>query len=198
VKPPHAPTKPIDLTTRRLRLRAWRDEDLEPFAAMNADARVMEFFPRLLNRGESDGFARRAGAELKERGFGLWAVEAPGEAPFIGYVGLLDPYFRAHFTPAIEIGWRLAFDHWGQGYATEAASAVLGLAFGRFALTEIVSYTSHHNRRSRRVMERLGMRHSQSDDFDHPGLPAGHPLQRHVLYRLNATDRPFVDPSARR
>ncbi|MFY9657096.1 MAG: GNAT family N-acetyltransferase [Methylocystis sp.] len=184
---------PTILATPRLRLRAWRDEDLAPFAALNADPRVMEFFPRLLNHEESDAFARRAGAELSERGFGLWAVEAPGEATFIGYVGLAEPYFGAAFTPAIEIGWRLAFDHWGQGYATEAARAVLAYGFERLALTEIVSYTSHHNRRSRAVMERLGMRHSTSDDFDHPGLPNGHPLQRHVLYRLYARN-PLLNP----
>jgi len=176
---------PPMLATPRLRLRAWRDDDLAPFAALNSDPRVMEFFPRLLDRFESDAFARRADAKLNERGFGLWAVEAPGVASFIGYVGLAEPYFHAHFTPCVEIGWRLAFDHWGQGFATEAARAVLDEAFGRLSLTEVVAYTSRQNGRSRRVMERLGMRHSSSDDFDHPGLPQGHPLQRHVLYRLN-------------
>ena len=173
-----------NLTTERLQLRAWRDADLEPFAALNADARVMEHYPKVLSRLESDALAGRAGSRLLERGFGLWAVEIPGEAPFIGYVGLAEPSFKAAFTPCIEIGWRLAYEHWGHGYASEAASEVLRHGFETLRLTEIVSFTSAGNARSRRVMERIGMQRLSGEDFDHPSLPEGHPLRRHVLYRL--------------
>ncbi|MBG0810736.1 GNAT family N-acetyltransferase [Methylosinus sp. H3A] len=173
-----------NLITERLRLRDWRDADLEPFAALNADPSVMMFFPRPLDRAQSDAFADRARAKLAERGFGLWAVEAPGVAPFLGFVGLAEPTFAAHFTPCMEIGWRLARRHWGHGYATEAAGAVLDHAFGVLGLPEIVSFTAHGNQRSRRVMERLGMHYESKDDFDHPNLPVGHALSRHALYRL--------------
>jgi RimJ/RimL family protein N-acetyltransferase len=173
------------LCTARLVLRDWRDEDLLPFAALNASARVMEHYPAPLARAESDALAARIRAQLRERGFGLWAVEAPGVAPFVGYVGLSVPGFHAAFTPCVEIGWRLAEAHWGKGYATEAARAALGFGFEQIGLPEIVSFTVPANLRSRRVMERLGMEHAPGDDFDHPALPRGHPLRRHVLYRLS-------------
>jgi RimJ/RimL family protein N-acetyltransferase len=176
------------LTTPRLRLRPWRDGDLPAFAAMNADLRVMEHFPRALDRAESDALAARVRDHFARHGFGAWAVEAPGVAGFIGFVGLTVPGFRAHFTPCVEIGWRLAYDHWGRGYATEAARAVLAFGFGRLGLDEIVSLTVPANRRSRRVMERLGMGRSPGDDFDHPALPEGSPLRRHVPYRLSRDD----------
>ena len=176
------------LITARLQLREWRDADLEPFAALNADPRVMEHYPQILDRPQSNVFANRIRAKLAERRFGLWAVEAPGVAPFLGYVGLSEPSFQALFTPCIEIGWRLAREHWRHGYASEAASAVLDYAFGPLALSQIVSFTATGNQRSRRVMERLGMRHLASEDFDHPNLPAEHPLRRHALYRLNRSD----------
>jgi RimJ/RimL family protein N-acetyltransferase len=172
------------LTTARLQLRVWRDTDLEPFAALNADVRVMEHYPQLLSPAESDAFAKHAWTRLVERGFGLWAVEVLGAAPFIGYVGLSEPSFQAPFTPCIEIGWRLAYEYWGHGYATEAAAAALRYGFGALALAEVVSFTSVGNQRSRRVMERIGMHRRPSEDFDHPNLPEGHPLRRHVLYRL--------------
>ena len=172
------------LSTARLLLRAWRDEDRPAFAALNADPAVMEFFPGVLERAESDAMAERIRAHWARHGFGLWAVEVPGVAPFIGYVGLSAPRFEAAFTPCVEIGWRLAAAHWGRGYATEAARAALAHGFGELALTEIVSFTVPANGRSRAVMERLGMRRDPAEDFDHPLLPPGHPLQRHVLYRL--------------
>lgn len=179
----------VTLSTERLRLRSWRDEDLEPFAALNADPRVMEHYPKPLSRAESDAAATGIRAHLAEQGFGLWAVEAPGVAGFIGYVGLSVPAFQAHFTPCVEVGWRLAFQDWGQGYATEAAAAALGHAFGTLGFGEVVSFTVPANRRSRAVMERLGMRRSPEDDFDHPSLPEGHRLRRHVLYRLTQAKR---------
>jgi RimJ/RimL family protein N-acetyltransferase len=179
----------VTIDAERLRLRLWRDEDLAPFAALNADPRVMEHYPKMLDRAESDAAAARIRTRLSERSSGLWAVEVPGVADFIGYVGLSEPAFQARFTPCVEIGWRLAFEHWGKGYATEAAKAVLTYAFGALGLEEVVSFTVPPNHRSRRVMERLGMRRSPDDDFDHPNLPANHPLRAHVLYRLSRADR---------
>ncbi|MBV8591801.1 MAG: GNAT family N-acetyltransferase [Acetobacteraceae bacterium] len=178
----------MTIVTQRLRLRLWRDEDLAAFAAINADPRVMEHYPKMLDRAESDASAVRIRRHLAERGFGLWAVEVPGVAGFIGYVGLSEPAFQAHFTPCVEIGWRLAVEHWGKGYATEAARAALAHAFGPLGLKEVVSFTVPPNRRSRRVMEHLGMRSSPYDDFDHPCLPEGHKLRRHVLYRLSRAE----------
>jgi RimJ/RimL family protein N-acetyltransferase len=174
------------LVTPRLRLRPWRDEDLAPFAEMNADPKVMEFLPKPLDRAESDALAARIRDHFACRGFGLWAVEVPGVADFIGFVGLSVPTFEAHFTPCVEVGWRLASEYWGRGYATEAARAALDYGFRRLELAEIVSFTVPANLRSRRVMERIGMIHSPADDFDHPALPEGHPLRRHVLYRATA------------
>ena len=172
----------------RLRLRQWREEDLAPFAALNADPQVMEFFPKALSRAESDAVAGRIRDHFTRHGFGLWAVEAPGAADFVGFVGLAVPSFEAHFTPCVEIGWRLAREHWGHGYATEAATAALAFGFGDRALEEIVAFTVPANIPSRRVMGRLGMRRLPADDFEHPAIAAGHPLRSHVLYRLRRAD----------
>jgi len=144
----------------------------------------MEHFPATLTRAESDAFAARVRSEMEGRGFGLWAVEAPGVAPFMGFTGLAVPRFEAHFVPCVEIGWRIAREHWGRGYAPEAASKSLAHAFGPLGLDEVVSFTAVGNLRSRRVMEKLGMTHDPADDFDHPSLAPGHPLRRHVLYRI--------------
>lgn len=173
------------LTTPRLLLRAWRDSDREPFATLNADPRVMEFFPSVLDRAASDATVERIEAHFAKHGFGLWAVELPGSAPFAGFVGLMIPSFTAAFTPCVEIGWRLAREYWGHGYASEGARAVLDFGFDRLALDEIVSLTAVGNQRSRRVMERIGMTRTADDDFDHPLVAPGHPLCRHVLYRLS-------------
>ena len=178
---------PPAIRTARLSLRGWRPEDREPFAALNADPVVMEYYPSTLSRAESDTLADRIDAHFARHGFGLWAVEIPGAAPFAGYVGLARPRFQAHFTPCVEIGWRLARDFWGRGYASEGARAVLSLAFDGLGLEEVVSFTVPANIRSRRVMERIGMTHAPSDHFDHPLLPEGHPLRRHVLYRISRT-----------
>ena len=181
-----------ELETDRLFLRRWREGDREPFAALNADPVVMEHFPELNSRAESDAFVERIETHFDRRGFGLWAVEVRGGAPFVGFVGLWPQTFHAHFTPAVEVGWRLARAHWGHGYATEAARAAVDYGFDELELHEIVSFTVPANFRSRRVMERLGMTHDAADDFDHPGIPEGHPLRRHVLYRLA---RPVEAPS---
>jgi RimJ/RimL family protein N-acetyltransferase len=174
------------LSSGRIRLRQWREADRDPFAAMNSDPRVMEFFRSPLSRDESGAMVDYIGKHFREHSFGLWAIEVPGVAPFIGFTGLNWARFSAHFTPAVEVGWRLAFDYWGHGYATEAARLALGHGFGTLALPEIVSFTSVTNHRSRAVMERLGMRRNPKDDFDRPSLPEGHPLRRHVLYRIDS------------
>ena len=173
------------LSGSRARLRPWREADREPFAALNADPRVMEFFPDRLSRAESDAMVDGIEKHFTEHGFGLWAIEAPGVAPFIGFAGLSVKRFSAPFTPCIEVGWRLAFAHWGHGYATEAATLALDHAFGPLALADVVSYTTSANHRSRAVMERLGMKRDPAEDFDHPALSANHPQCRHVLYRLD-------------
>jgi RimJ/RimL family protein N-acetyltransferase len=177
-----------EFRTDRLVLRAWRDADLAPFAALNTDPRVMEFFASAPSRTESDAMVERIRRHFAGHGFGLWAVEAPGVADFIGFVGLVHVPFSAPFTPAVEVGWRLAAEHWGRGYATEAAGRALAAGFEQLQLDEIVSMTVPANQRSRGVMEKIGMRCSPADDFDHPGLPEGHRLHRHVLYRLSRAD----------
>ena len=175
-----------ELRTDRLVLRAWRDADREPFAALNADPAVMELFPATLTRAESDAMVDMVLDRWDTGRPSWWAVEVVGGAPFIGFVGLLEPSFSAAFTPCVEVGWRLAAAHWGRGYATEAARAAVGYGMTRLGLDEIVSFTPVGNTRSRRVMEKLGMTHDPSDDFDHPNLPLDDPINRHVLYRLSA------------
>ena len=174
----------MEPVTERLLLRQWREDDKESFARLNADPVAMEHFPSTLDRDASDGFADRNAEHLALHGWGLWAVEVRATGRFIGYTGLAVPRFTAHFTPAVEIGWRLLPEVWGNGYATEAARAALAVGFDDLRLDEIVSFTAVGNRRSRAVMERIGMTHDPGEDFDHPALPDGHRLQRHVLYRL--------------
>lgn len=177
------------IRTDRLLLRRFRASDLAAFAQLNADARVTEFLAGALSRDESDALVDRIEAHFDEHGFGLFALEITGVAPFAGFVGLSVPRFEAAFTPCVEIGWRLAAEHWGSGYASEAARAVLAHGFDVVGLDEIVSFTVPANTRSRRVMEKLGMSRRPEDDFDHPALPEGHPLRRHVLYRISASPR---------
>ena len=179
---------PLEIRTERVFLRRWRPGDREVFAAMAANPAEMEFFKSTLTRAESDRTVDAIEAHFKQHGFGLWAMEIPGVAPFGGVVGLSTPRFKAHFTPCVDIAWRVGIDHWGCGYATEAARAVLEFAFDRLDLEEVVSFTATTNVPSRRVMERLGMTFHPEDDFDHPGLPEGHRLQSHVLYRLRRTN----------
>ena len=171
------------ITTERLILRRWFPEDLKPFAAMNADPLVMKHFPSPLSREESNALAARIDAGFDENGFGLWAAEIRDVAAFVGFVGLSVPRFKARFTPTVEIGWRIASDYWNRGYATEGARAVLELGLETLHLDEIVSFPVPANRASRRVMEKIGLKHNDADDFDHPLLPEGNPLRRHVLYR---------------
>lgn len=179
-------TQAATLSGARIRLRPWCDADRAPFASMNADARVMEYFPNCLSRAESDAMVDRIQEHFREHGFGFWVLEIADVAPFIGFAGLAVPRFSAHFTPCVEIGWRLARKYWGYGYATEAARLALDHAFGTLALAEVVSFTAATNQRSRAVMERLGMYRDPAEDFDHPALPQNHSLRRHVLYRLDS------------
>jgi RimJ/RimL family protein N-acetyltransferase len=174
------------IETSRLSLRLWQPSDRVPFALMNGDPRVMEFMPACLSPAESDAVADRIQAHFEQHGFGLYAAELRDEHRFIGFVGVSVPNFDAHFTPCVEIGWRLAAADWGRGFATEGASAVAAYAFENPQLNELVSFTVPMNTKSRCVMEKLGMTHDPSDDFDHPKLPNGHPLRRHVLYRLKS------------
>ena len=177
------------IETERLLLRRWREEDREPFYRLNSDVRVMEFFPECLTRAHSDSLVDRINEHFKKHGFGLFAADLRKDKTFIGFVGVAVPSFKAHFTPCVEIGWRLAADYWGRGLATEGARAVVKYAFEELALDALVSFTVPRNIRSRRVMEKVGMTHDVSDDFDHPNLPEGHPLRRHVLYRFRRNTR---------
>lgn len=174
----------IEFETERLRLRQWRESDREPFATINADPQVMEFFPKPLGRLESDEMAQKICSLIEQRGWGFWAVEVKGGEPFIGFVGLHVPAAALPFSPCVEIGWRLSVAHWGRGYASEAAHGVLQVAFLRLGLPEVVAFTAVGNQRSRRVMKYLGMRYS--GEFEHPGVPEGSALRPHVLYRLKA------------
>ena len=174
------------LETPRLILRGWRESDREPFATMCADPLVMRHFPAQLSRVECDRMVDSIAAHFDRHGFGLHAVEVRETGAFAGFIGLTVPTFQAHFTPGVEIGWRLAVAYWNRGFATEGAREVLRYAFDVLALREVVSFTVPANFASRRVMEKLGMSRDEADDFDHPNLPEGHPLRRHVLYRLVA------------
>jgi RimJ/RimL family protein N-acetyltransferase len=179
----------MSIETERLLLRNWEKRYREPFARLNSDPRVMEFMPARLSPSESDLLVDRIESHFRQHGFGLYALEMRQERLFIGFAGLSIPPFHAHFTPCVEIGWRLSAEYWGRGLATEAARAVVRHAFESLALDALVSFTVPANIRSRRVMEKIGMTHDPGDDFDHPQLAEGHPLRRHVLYRLLAPSR---------
>ncbi len=173
----------IEFKTARLHLRQWRDSDSEPFAQLNADPRVMEFFPSTLDRAQSDAAIIRARNSIAERGWGFWAAELLDTQQFVGFIGI-KPNQQMPFSPCVEIGWRLTFAHWHKGYATEAAIASLRIGFEQLKLDEIVSFTSIHNHRSQTVMQRLRM-HRDKDTFQHPAVPDDSPLKEHVLYRIN-------------
>ncbi len=175
--------KPIECETERLRLRQWRAADRAPFAALNSDPKVMAFFPAPLTRKGSDAIADRCESLIAERGWGFWAIEVKASGEFIGFTGLHVPSAMLPFSPCVEVGWRLGFQYWGKGYATEAANAALGVGFETLGLTEIVSYAAVCNIRSRAVMERIGMREAAAT-FAHPDVPIDSPLREHCLYRL--------------
>lgn len=185
-------TRPCrEITTKRLRLRQWKVEDYSPFFQLNSDPQVMEYFPACLDRSASDALAKRIRGLIDKRGWGFWAVEVVDSQTFIGFVGLHIPSDNLPFNPCVEIGWRLAAEHWGKGYATEAARAALAFGFGELQLEEIVSFTALPNLRSQRVMKKLGMKR-ESATFLHPGVPDHNPLKEHCLYRLSRTE--FFSP----
>jgi RimJ/RimL family protein N-acetyltransferase len=173
----------VEVDTPRLRLRQWRAADRAPFAALNADPAVMEFFLSPLSRESSDASIDAWQSQLASRGWSNWALELNASGVLLGFTGLSIPRRVLPFSPCVEVGWRLARKHWGQGYATEAARAALEVGFARLDLREIVSFTTVGNVRSRAVMERIGMRDARQD-FEYPGFPEGHPLRRHCLYRI--------------
>jgi RimJ/RimL family protein N-acetyltransferase len=178
-----------ELLTERLLLRRWRARDRAPFAALNADPEVNEFLTGPLTRAESDALLARLEAGFERDGFGLWALERRADGEFLGSAGIAPVPFDAPFTPAVEVGWRLARPAWGHGYATEAARAALGFGFGPAGLDEVVAMTAVGNARSRAVMERLGMSRDPREDFEHPGVPPGSPLRPHVLYRISGPEQ---------
>jgi len=176
--------KPPTLRTKRLLLRRWRDADRSPFARINSDPEVMRYRLSPLGSRESDELIEEIEACFDKNGFGLWAVERTEDSRLLGFAGLATSDFGAPFCPAVDVGWRLARDAWGYGYATEAAIASLDYAFGELRLSEVVAHTTSHNQPSRAVMRRLGMTHDSTDDFDGPWYPVGHSLRRFVLYRM--------------
>lgn len=176
------------ITTKRLVLRQWQEKDLEPFAKLNADPRVREYFPSLMTREESDELAHRFSRHIEQSGWGFWAAALIETGEFIGFIGLEKVPFQAPFTPAVEIGWRLAFEYWGKGYATEGAKAALRYGFEKLHLREIVAFTVPTNLRSQAVMKKIGMHSDPKDDFNHPKVADGHPLKRHVFYKIRADE----------
>jgi RimJ/RimL family protein N-acetyltransferase len=180
-------SEPIESVTERLRMRQWREADREPFAQLNADPRVMAFFPKPLSRLESDAMAGRIESRIAANGWGFWAVERLDNHKFIGFVGLNHPVPELPCSPCVEVGWRLSFEQWGKGYATEAAMRALKTGFASLSFSEIVAFTPIGNVRSRAVMERLGMRET-GKIFDHPHVPAKSGLRQHCLYQLTHSD----------
>ena len=174
----------LPLITERLRVRLWTEADRAAFRRMNADPRVMKFFPSTLSEAESDALLARIQAHQAEHGFTLWAVEDKATGNLAGLTGLARVAFDAPFTPCVEIGWRFLPEYWGTGYALEAARSVMGYAFKVLELPEVVAFTTESNLPSQGLMRRLGMLHNPAEDFDHPALPPDHPLHRHVLYRM--------------
>jgi RimJ/RimL family protein N-acetyltransferase len=175
---------PVTLQGRRLILRPWREEDLEPLFAINGDPDSMRHFMSVMTRAESDAWAERMQTHIEAHGWGFWVVEERGGAPFVGVVGLMNIPWSAHFTPAVEIGWRIGPAFRRRGHAEEAARMAIAFGFATLGLAEIVAFTAPGNEASWRLMERLGMR--AAGEFDHPRVPEGHPLRRHLLYRIPA------------
>ena len=187
------PTQPITLRTSRLLLRQWQDTDYAPFARINADPQVMQFMLGCLDEKASNASADKFRQLITDHGWGMWAVEHQATKNFIGFVGLYQTRAAVPCWPCTEIGWRLASEHWGKGYATEAARAALRFGFATLQLLEIVAFTAVINQRSQAVMERLGMQRD-CHTFQHPSVPVSHSLHEHCLYRLatvSSTDSPY-------
>jgi ribosomal-protein-alanine N-acetyltransferase len=173
----------MPLTTPRLILRLWREADRAPLAAITGDPHTMRFFPAVRTPAQSDAWLDRTQAHIQRLGYGIWAVELPGTG-LIGFVGLSAIPSDLPVASGVELAWTLGAAWWGNGYAPEAARAAAADGFARFDLAELVAFTAAVNAPSRRVMEKLGMRLDPMASFDHPRIPSGHVLRRHVLYRL--------------
>jgi len=174
----------IHIETERLILRTWKDSDHEPFSELNADPEVMEFFPKTYTLEETEQTIKNIEAGFEKNGFGFYAAERKDTGEFIGFIGMQWLPFEEKFTPAVEIGWRLAKKHWGLGFATEGARACLAHGFGELNLPEIVAITTPNNERSRNVMVKLGMKHYPEFDFERPTIPVGDPTRPHVMYKI--------------
>lgn len=172
----------IFIETDRLYLRQWAEKDKQEYARLNANPEVMEFFPSVLTAVQSHEQLERLSNDIRRRGYGFFALERKSDGAFLGFTGISHPGFEAPFTPCIEIGWRIDKPYWGNGYATEAAIASLAYAFEWIGVKEVVSSTSIHNQRSEKVMKKIGMK--KENEFNHPLLPDGHSLQKHVLYKI--------------
>ena len=175
---------PVELRTPRLLLRQWKDDDLDAWCEMNADAEVRKYFASVNKRVDSEGEASRAKANIAHRGWGFWAIEVPAVDTFIGFVGLHAPPFPAPWQPAVEIGWRLKRASWRHGYATEAAMAARNFAFNQLELPQIIAMSVVTNEPSHRVMHRIGMTRWEGMEFDHPRVPEDWPLKRHIVHRI--------------
>jgi RimJ/RimL family protein N-acetyltransferase len=178
----------LELQTPRLLLRQWKPSDLEPFAKMNADPVVMEHFLATSTLEQTKAFIEGIKDSFDTRGYGLFATELKETGAFIGFVGLWPARFETNFTPCVEVGYRLAKEYWGKGYAPEAARQVLKFGFEVIKFEEIFSWTATTNTNSMRVMEKIGLQRDLDNDFDYPSIPEGHRLRRHVLYRLKASE----------
>ncbi len=176
-----------ELETERLILRQWKSQDLVPFAKLNSDHLVMEYFPSVLNRQESDAMADKCKSLISDRGWGFWALELKSDRTFIGFVGIHIPKDTLPFSPCVEIGWRLQKHSWGQGYATESANKALEFCFKNLNLKEVVSFTPASNYRSRSLMERLGLSNT-NENFIHPDIPKNHSLSECVLYKIKKNE----------
>tara|TARA_Y100001970_G_C14223971_1_gene854421 strand:+ start:2183 stop:2737 length:555 start_codon:yes stop_codon:yes gene_type:complete len=174
----------IYIETERLYVRQWEEEDLHPFYKLNSCPKVMRFYPNLLSRKESDNFVCKASSQIDENGYSFWAIELKESSKLIGTMGIADVYFKAHFTPAVEIGWRLDNKYWRRGLGYEGAKAILSYAFNTLMMKEVVSFTSSINTPSISLMEKIGMKKDIGGDFDHPNVDVNHPLRKHVLYRI--------------
>lgn len=177
----------VFVETPRIRLRSWSHDDIEPWARLNADPKVMEFFLRTYDRDESVATAQLMQIDLEHNRYGWFVAEVKGKLPFAGVIALQEIPFQTRFTPAYEVGWRFLPEAWGNGYATESAAAAIDYAFGTLGWHEVVAMTAKINLRSQRVMQRLGMTYDPRDDFEHPKIPEGHRLRPHVLYRMART-----------
>lgn len=178
--------KKYEFKSKRLRFRRWIEEDRKSFSILNADEAVMEFFPELLTKEESDLFVDKIEDHFNKYGYGLWAVELIENSRFIGYIGFFNAEFESEFTPCIEIGWRLSKEYWNKGYATEGAKACLNYGFNLLHFESVHSFTAKINTKSINVMEKIGL--EKQSEFDHTKVDKNSNLKLHVLYKIDKTN----------